>query len=385
MKILHVIPSVDPACGGPSEGVKMLCSLYIQSGHNVEVATLETPEKAASYEFPALVHGLGPGLGVYGFSLRAYPWMRKNLPRFDLVILNSIWQYSSLAAYLALLGSGIPYVVFTHGMLDPYFKKRYPLKHVKKAAYWHLFLGRIMRGAKTVCFTAEEEKHLARQSFWNYKVRETVVPYGCFGPESDPALLAEEFLNNWPELRGKRLAITLGRIHPKKGLDILIEAFAATMAQDPQWQLLIVGPDQVGWKKELQKLAARLCIAPRITWIGMLTGSTKWGAFAASEIFVLPSHQENFGIVVAEAQACGLPILISNKINIWREISSYWAGLVNDDTVEGTTASLRRWMKLSAEEIEAAGRRSRKCFEEQFDLRACVRRIVVSFEKLAGR
>jgi glycosyltransferase involved in cell wall biosynthesis len=382
MKILHVIPAVDPAAGGPGEGVRQLCCLYRQCGHYVEVATLESPEKVASYPFPAQVHGLGPGLGVYGFTLRAYPWLKKNIPRFDVVIINSIWQYSSVAAYLALLRTGIPYGIFTHGMLDPYFKRRFPLKHLKKTVYWHLILGRIMRGAKAVFFTAEEEKRLARQSFSNYKVREAVVPYGSLGPLSDPALFAEEFLTQWPGLRGKRLALTLGRIHPKKGVDILIQAFAATMARDPQWHLLIVGPDQVGWKRELEQLAARLGIAERITWIGMLTGSLKWGAFAASEIFVLPSHQENFGIVVAEAQACGLPVLISNKINIWREISSYWAGLVNDDTLEGTSASLRRWMELSAEEIAEVGRRSRKCFKEQFDLGDSARRIVASFEKL---
>jgi glycosyltransferase involved in cell wall biosynthesis len=382
MKILHVIPSADPTLGGPIEGLRQLCCLYRNSGHEVEVATLDSPEKAAQFSFPVQVIGLGPSLGRYGFASRAVPWFKKNIARYDVVILNSIWQYSTVAAYVALRATSIPFGVFAHGMLDPYFKHRFPLKHVKKSIYWHLLLGRLMRDAKTVFFTAEEEKILARQSFSNYRVRETVVPYGTFGPDVDTGLAANEFLKQWPELNGKRLAITLGRIHPKKGTDILIEAFAATMAQRPEWHLVIVGPDQVGWKKELEGIASRLGVTQRITWIGMLTGTLKWGALAASEVFVLPSHQENFGIVVAEAQACGLPVILSNKINIWREVASYWAGLINDDTMEGTSASLRRWMELTEEEIVEVGRRSRKCFDELFNLKRSAPRLVGSVEEL---
>src|SRR6185437_1538003 len=111
---------------------------------------------------------------------------------------------------------------------------------------------------------------------------------------------------------------SLGRIHPKKGTDILIASFAASLAKNPDWQLVIVGPDQIGWQKELQALAESLGVSNRITWTGALAGSLKWGAFSASELFVIPSHQENFGIVVAEAMSCNLPVVMSNKVNIWR-------------------------------------------------------------------
>jgi len=382
MKILHVIPSIEPSSGGPAEGLKQLCDIYHSGGHIVEVATLDSPERVKTIPYPASTIGLGPGFGVYGYSFRAISWLKKNIVNYDVVILNSIWQFSTLAAYRALISTRIPYAVFTHGMLDPYFRRRYPLKHVKKSVYWHLFLQRILERASDVYFTCEEEMILARQSFPRYRVHEKVVKYGSYGPDCDGVSASEEFLSRWPRLRGKRIAVSLGRIHPKKATDILIKAFAGSLAKDSEWHLVIAGPDQVGWQKELEGLAMRLGIADRIIWTGMLSGAVKWGAFFASEVFVLPSHQENFGIVVAEALACGLPVIISDKINIWREIENSQAGFVGSDTVEATTASLNRWSGISGVERDKLRSNSRRCFAEQFDYRQTSKIILHSVESL---
>jgi glycosyltransferase involved in cell wall biosynthesis len=147
--------------------------------------------------------------------------------------------------------------------------------------------------------------------------------------------------------------------------------------------LAIVGPDQLGWRKELEPMAARLGIADRILWTGSLEGRLKWGAFSSSEVFVLPSHQENFGIVVAEALACGLPVIVSEKVNIWREVVSSGAGFVGADTVEGTKSSLRGWAALSAEEIAALRIRARKCFHHKFDYHLTSKRAMENVECLA--
>src|SRR5208283_4294223 len=158
------------------------------------------------YNFPARVFALGPGWGIYGYAPSAAKWFKENLARYDVVFINCIWQYNTLAAYRALAGMDTPYAVFTHGMLDPYFQRRFPFKHIKKLIYWRLFLRKILSDATTVLFTCEEEKILARHSFPGYRVRETVVPYGIFGPECDLVAAAEEFITRWPVLRGKRLA-----------------------------------------------------------------------------------------------------------------------------------------------------------------------------------
>jgi len=384
MRILHVIPSIDSAACGPVEGVRQLCNIYRAGGHQVDVASMDSPELARGCEFPAQVVGLGPGRGTYGYSRRAASWIRANRAQYDVVIINGVWQYNAVAAYRALAGSGIPYAVFVHGMLDPYFSQGHPLKHLKKVLYWHGILRRILRDASAVLFTCEEEKLLARQSFSRYRVREVVIPYGSFGPDCDIAAAAEEFLARWPDLRGRRLAISLGRIHPKKGTDLLIQAFAGTLARDPSWRLVIAGPDQVGWQKELEALATSVGIADRIIWTGMLKGTLKWGAFAASEVFVLPSHQENFGIAVAEAMACGLPVVVSNKVNIWREIEACQAGLVCEDTLEGTSTALNSWSKLAPEEIATLRLQARKCFDEQFNFTTTSKKVLETIERVAG-
>ncbi len=384
MKILHVIPSIDPASGGPAQGLRHFCNICRSGGHEVEVASMDTPEFAENCPFPAKVYGLGPGLGTYRYTPHAAPWLKANISRYDVVLINCIWQYNAYAAYKALAGTGIPYAVFAHGMLDPYFKQRYPLKHLKKTLYWRGILHRILHNANTVLFTCEEEKILARQSFKPYRVTETVIPYGTFGPDCDTTAATEEFLARWPHLRGKRLAIFMSRIHPKKATDILIQAFTNSLARDPAWHLVIAGPDETGWQKELEAMAAGLGVADKITWTGMLKGAIKWGALTASEIFVLPSHQENFGIVVAEAMACNLPVIISNKVNIWREIESYEAGLIAEDTLDGTVASLDRWQQMTAEEVSATRGRSKKCFSELFNFEVTKIRVLDIIEGVAG-
>jgi glycosyltransferase involved in cell wall biosynthesis len=383
MNILHFIPSVDPATGGPVEGLKQRIAIYRSGGHSVEVASLDSPESVVRYPFPTAVIALGPGRGTYGYSRHAVFWLRDNIHRFDLVLVNGVWNYNTLAAHRALSGTDIPWAIFTHGMMDPYFKRQFPLKHLKKSVYWHLRLSRVFRDATAILFTTEEERLLARQSFSRYRVNEVVVPYGTFGPAIDTAVAAEEFLSRFPDLRDKRLAISLGRIHPKKGTDILIRAFAATLATNAAWHLVIAGPDQVGWQKDLEALAQSLDIAGRVTFTGKLDGPLKWGAFSASEVFVLPSHQENFGIVVAEALACGLPVLLSDKINIWREVMKHDAGFVSPDTLDGTIASLNRYAALSEDARAALRPRALQCFHQEFDFSTTSKKVLESIDQLA--
>jgi glycosyltransferase involved in cell wall biosynthesis len=384
MKLLHVIESVDPAVGGPIEGIRQLAVAYKSMGIDAEVASLDDTTCKHLHDFPLPVHPLGPTLlGRYSYSRRLRPWLRENHGKYDCIIVNGLWQYHGFAVRRALRKTNKPYVVFTHGMLDPWFKHEYPLKHLKKWLYWPWGEYLVLRDAAAVIFTSEEEMLLAPQSFWLYKVKPVVVGYGTRGPNVDLELAARFFLDEFPHLRDKRVAIFLGRIHPKKGCDLLINAFARTMACDPAWHLLMAGPDQVGWQAQLMDRAQRLRIADRITWTGMLEGVRKWGAIGCAEIFVLPSHQENFGIVVAEALACGVPALISNKINIWREVQSEGAGLVESDTLEGTEALLKRWFDLSLQERQGIRDRTRVAFQRHFDFHTNSKSIIAVVRRVS--
>jgi glycosyltransferase involved in cell wall biosynthesis len=200
--------------------------------------------------------------------------------------------------------------------------------------------------------------------------------FGTTGATGDANVLRRTFFNGFPELIGKKLLLYLGRVNPKKGLDILIDAFATTVAKDCGFQLVIAGPPSPEWKDVLERQAIRSGIANKITWTGLLTDDQKWGALYASDLFCLPSHQENFALGVTEALACGLPVLISNKVNIWREIQVAGAGFVGNDDVAETARSLDRWLRLSAGEQDAMRELARHCFERHFKIESAAQALV---------
>jgi glycosyltransferase involved in cell wall biosynthesis len=366
MRILHIMPSVDPRGGGPTEGVRQRGLRLVEMGHAVELVTLDDPAAPHVAAYPLPVHALGPTRGRYGYTPRLVPWLVAHADRYEAFVVNGIWQYHSLAAWRALTRLGRPYVVFTHGMLDPWFKRAYPLKHLKKWLYWPWADYRVLRDAAAVLFTSEDERQLARQSFWLYRASEQVVAYGTAEPPQDRERLREVFLAAHPQLRGKRIVLFLSRIHEKKGCDLLVQAFAEVAAADPTLHLVMAGPDPDGWVPRLRAMAADGGVAERVTWSGMLQGELKWGAFHAAEVFALPSHQENFGIAVVEALGCGVPVLISDKVNIWREVEADGVGLVAEDTREGIRDSMRRWLALTDEERAGFAQRAAPTFGRRF-------------------
>jgi glycosyltransferase involved in cell wall biosynthesis len=351
-------------------------ALTLNGEHRVEVATTDDPKAPFLAGFPLPVHPLGPNYTRYGYTPGLVRWLRASASRFDVVVVNGIWRYSSFAAWRVLHGAATPYVVFTHGMLDPWFKREYPLKHLKKWLYWPWADYRVLRDAAAVLFTCEEERLLARRSFGLYSAREVVVGYGTSPPPARDESELRSFWAQFPLLQGKRLALFMGRIHPKKGCDLAIEAFARVLAPDPQWHLVIAGPDQVGLRAPLSGLAARLGVLGRITWTGMIGGAAKRGALSAAEVLVLPSHQENFGIVVAEAMSYGVPPLISNKVNIWREIRDDGAGIVAADDLDGTCSLLISWLSQSDHEKEVMRERAGQSFARRFEIGAAARNLI---------
>ncbi len=370
MRMLHIISSVDPKGGGPMEGVHQISVKLIEMGHAVEVLSLDDPQAPYLQACPLKVHSLGPSHGAYQYNTRLVGWLQAHAKAYDAIVVNGLWQYHSFGTWRALRRLGVPYYLYAHGMLDPWFKRAYPLKHLKKWLYWPWAEYRVLRDAAAVLFTCEDERVLARQSFWLYRAREAVVSFGTKAAPTNAAELRSGFLQKYPALQGKRVLLFLGRIQHKKGCDLLIDAFANVAQQHPDLHLLMAGPDQTGWVAPLQALAEVRGVADRISWPGMLQGDLKWGAFYSAEAFVLPSHQENFGIAVAEAMGCDLPVLISDKVNIWREIQADGAGIVNTDSAEGTLRTLQQWLELSALEKKAMGQNAKRSFDTRFTVDA---------------
>jgi len=366
LRLLHAIASVNPADGGPVEGVRQLSSINTRYGHEVEIVTLDSPDSPWVRQSKVTVHALGPGLGVYGFSLKYLDWMRKNGSRYDAVIINGVWGFNAYGTWLALRKQDVPYMVFTHGMLDPWFKYRYPFKHIKKWIYWPWGLYPVLRDATAVFFTCERERVLARDSFWLYDCNEIVVRYGTGGIPEPDIDYRPDFFETHPALRHTRNFLFFGRVHPKKGPDLLIKAVGRMIRED-RWdkatmRLVMAGPADSSYATELNELASREGVSDVIYWTGMITGMQKWGAIQAAEVFVLPSHQENFGIAVAEALSARVPVLISHAVNISPEIAADGAGLAEEDTVMGAYRLLRKWLSFSDRERQAMRDQARETF-----------------------
>ena len=339
-------------------------------GHNIDIVVLDDPASPSLTDVGMPVHALGVGLTSYRYSPKLLPWLSQHGGEYDRVIVNGIWQYLSFAAWRRYAGSSIPYFVFPHGMLDPWFKETFPLKHLKKWLSWPWADYRVLRDAAAVIFTSEEERLLARKSFWLYRANEKVSPLGVESQEHASAQARDSFLQRFPQLRNKRILLFLGRLHPKKGCDILIDALA--QVTDDSVSLVLAGPDQVGWQPELEQRVANLKLSSRVVFAGMLQGETKQAALAVADAFVLPSHQENFGMAVVEALAVGLPVLISNRINIWREIDQDRAGYIESDDFSGTVRLLNRWVAAPQSVRDGMRANARRCFEQRFEIQKAV-------------
>lgn len=379
MKILHVIASVDPRGGGPIAGVIASAEVWSRNGHTRHIVSLDPPSAPHVVECPVPVFAVGSKIRPnslarrlipwlrYGYSPHLVRWLKAHSREYDAVIVNGLWNYASFGAWRGLRGSR-PYFLFPHGALDPWFNRAYPKKTILKSIFWKLFEHRVPRDALGVFFTSEEERIASRSSFAPYRAREYVVGYGSKDIGGDAEAQRAVFYERCPGAKDRRFFLFLGRLHKKKGIDLLIDAFARIGGDFPDFDLVIAGPDQTGLKVALERRANLHGIGCRVHWPGMLSGDAKWGAYRASEFFVLPSHQENFGIVVTEAMALSIPVLITNKVNIWREIEADGAGVVVDDDVRSIADGLRRLCMMNAEMRDAIAVKARASFLARYDI-----------------
>ncbi|RKR82261.1 glycosyltransferase involved in cell wall biosynthesis [Mucilaginibacter gracilis] len=403
MKLLHVIGSMDPMSGGPCQGIRNTTLELEKLGVFREIASLDKPDATflGMDNFP--IHTFGPSISPWRYVPDLLPWLIDNLSRFDVVILNGLWLYPGYALYKAMkilrrkvrkaggdMGELPKFFIMSHGMLDPYFQRApdRKLKAIRNWFYWKLIEGRLLNSADGVLFTCEAELKLARESFTPYHPKKELnVGYGVQRPPLFTEGMASAFLDRCPDLQNGKFFLFLSRIHEKKGVDLLIEAYNSilqdkSLVSDLIPKLVIAGPGlDTAYGKKIKKLVNDFKIGEHVIFPGMLSGDAKWGAFYGCEAFVLPSHQENFGIAVAEALACGKPVLISNQVNIWREIEYGGGGIIGDDSLEGTQLVLRSWLKKSASEKEEMQKGAYNTYKDNFGIISVTKKL---FETLTN-
>jgi glycosyltransferase involved in cell wall biosynthesis len=202
-----------------------------------------------------------------------------------------------------------------------------------------------------------------------------VITYGTDVPDTGGEAFASAWQARCPSAMGRHYWLFLGRVHSKKGVDLLLQAYADVRKATPETSLpgfpdlVIAGPClDAGYLTTLKKIAGDEGITPCVHWAGMLTGDAKWGALQSAEAFILPSHQENFGIAVVEALASGKPVLISNCVNIWRELVADGAALVEPDNHDGVKRLFQRWMELPETARATMAAAAVQSFKQRFEI-----------------
>jgi glycosyltransferase involved in cell wall biosynthesis len=385
LKLLHIISGASPESGGPIQGIRNYHEASNLLGIDRTIICFENQSDLISWNFPDSLKliGLGNAKNLWQRNPALITWLKKHLLEYDCIVLNGIWTYHSYATLKVLryfkkqkLNQKIPKIfLMPHGMLDPWFQKEKTrkIKAIRNIIYWHLIEKKVVNQVDAVLFTCDEEMLLAKKTFYGYNPKKEInVGYGIQEPPQKNKIELEAFYNKFDINTSIPYFLFLSRIDFKKGVDLLLKAYNTILQEsvDPNVipNLVIAGS---GFESEYGKgllkyieiyplLKQKLCLT------GLLNAEMKWAAIYGCEAFVLPSHQENFGIAVAEALACEKPVLITNKINIYREIEKGGGGIINEDTLTGTINNLKQWIALDAESKILMGKNAKKIYENNF-------------------
>jgi glycosyltransferase involved in cell wall biosynthesis len=372
MKILMVAPDLDRSRGGPAQACIEMARLMGLRGHQVRIVT---SDRGLPVEYVGVDPGdvWRPGVAVEAFPVgRPRFWgtswpmhrrLRTLLPDADIVHIHMLYLFHDWAAAALCRRLKRPYIVQPHGALDPFIWRRH---RWRKAIIETAFQRADLRRATGLLYTSAEERDLARpyahnRRGWVLPLGLDLAPFERLPPRSALRL-------RYPEIGDRKVVLFFGRLNYKKGIDTAIEAFASVARARRDVFLLIVGPDG-GMRSAAERWVAAAGIGDRTRFTGMVSGEDKSVVLGGSDIFLLPSQSENFGIAVVEAAASGIPVVISDRVNLWRDFDDAQAGLVAPPTAPPFAAHIHRLLDRPAE-ASAIARRGVELVRRRFDWKA---------------
>ena len=364
-KILRIINTLNPSYGGSSSAIIDHSIALKKHGFTVDILTCDPKNSKYQNSKKIKIINQGPGFGNYGFSFSLSSWLFKNKEKYDYFIIEGIWQYFSLLARLLLQKK---YFVLVHGALDPFFRLNF-FKRIKKQIYWNLIEKKNLILSNSILLTTEEEKRLLQKTYVNTDgIKKQVIGFGISKPKINKKKAKEIFYKKFPYLKNKFFLLYLGRFHEKKGCDLLINAMRKIKNNKNKCKILLVGPKN-DYKNKMKNLCQKYKLNSNIFWSeDSMDGNIKYGAILASAGMVLFSRGENFGVSIVESLSQGKPVLITNKINIYRKILNYNAGFVCRDKVLDIANTLKKFSNLHKSRLNKMSKKSYKCFNDNFNL-----------------
>lgn len=395
MRLLCVIPNYWPAFqyGGTVAAMHCLNRALAKKGIQISVYTTDLGlegrvavnqeqnlegVKVTYFSFTKLFQFMGTA--GWQFSRQMTRALKNNLQGFDAVFIVDIWNYPALAAAHYSRMYKKPYILIPSGMLYPYaFSK----KIWKKWPYYYLVVKRDLKHAALMQYTTEDEKKKTHP-FLALKNKAVVIPNGIDLLEFSNLPGREILRDSYAYLKDKKIILFVGRLRWIKGLDILVKAYVLLAKEMADVHLLIAGNDVGGFGKEVRRWVKQAGMNHRVTFTGILNNREKLAAYAGSDIFVLPSYSENFGMVAVEAMACGLPAIISNKVGIYKEVEQNKAGIV----IDTNAPDLYRAMKVLLENHDLREEikvNAGKLVRENYDIDKVAGKMIRIYEELDSR
>ena len=334
MRVLHVIPSVAERSGGPAIAIVPMCRALKEEG--IEVLLVSTSAGAdhdeSLYEYKGIPAKFFPTqLGdSFKYSRPLSSWLSANIERFDVAHIHAVFNHSSIAAAHVCRKAGVPYIVRPLGTLEPWSMTQ---KSLRKRVFWQVSGKGMLRRAAAVHYTTDAEK-LSTERLLGLNHGKVIA----LGIETTASASHAKLEQHFPELASEPYMLVLSRLHPKKGLDVLIDAFLALVQVEKfaHWRLVIAGDGPEAYVLKLKAMAGSSAQRDRIVFTGWLDGEEKDAVLGGASLLVLPSHQENFGLCVMEALSHSVPVLVSPHVNLAEEIvlaNAGWIATVDKDAL----------------------------------------------------
>lgn len=336
LKILHVIPAVAARYGGPSMAIFSMCQALQQQRIEPLIATTDADGPGrlpVALGYPVTYQNV-PTIffpRAWDEGLKHSPalarWLLANVQRFDLVHIAAIFSHSSLAAARACRRHSVPYIVRPLGSLAPWSLSR---KRLRKGLMWHVGVKQMLHGAAAVHYTTTAERREAQERLRSR--RGVVIPLGIDEAVLQTSTAPSLFRQRHPALGQHPYVLMLCRLHPKKGIELCIKAFLDIVQRTAlqHWRLVVAGDGEASYVVNLQQIVRQRDGERKVLFTGWLAGDEKHAALQGAALFALPSYQENFALCVAEAMACGVPVMVSPHVNLADEIRTTGAGWVVD-------------------------------------------------------
>lgn len=381
-----MIPAVAPRYGGPSRAVVEMCRALRGGGVETLIASTDAdgggrlavePGRTTSFGGVPAVFFPRQWSEAFKYSKPLSRWLDEHVADFDVVHIHAVFSHACLAAAGACMRKKVPYVVRPLGTLDPWSLRQKP---VRKRLFWHLGVGRMLRNAAAIHYTARAEQRLAEAH--GGLARGVVIPLGV---ETGHAARGERDGREGGDFLSPQspYVLVLSRLHRKKGVELLLPAFLSAVRRQGfgEWKLVLAGDGDAGYLESLRRLVESEGGAGHVVFAGWLDGRKKESALRGAALLALTSHQENFGLCVVEALACGVPALVSPHVNLAPEIGAAGAGWVAP-LDSGSLESALLGAMGDAEERARRGRAGVELVRRDFSWDAVVERLTSTYREV---